>query len=280
MEETQNIFEFINPGGIPYSLLSLLIMVFVARFLTGFLDRMEANFPDRRIFIQQLGSFGRFGIYLIGIGFAALSSLVVSNEMLLAVGGTAAVAIGFAMKDVAASVLAGVIILLDQPFQVGDRVTFGGYYGEIRHIGLRSVRMMTLDDTQITLPNNMILNEAVASANAGAIDMMVQVDLYAGLGQDLAEAKRIVTEAVTTSRFVNLERTWGVLISQATFETYAAVQLRAKAYVLDARFEKPFVSDLTERVLEHWQKVGIQPPAVLHQGVGPSAEKPTSTPTT
>lgn len=46
--------------------------------------------------------------------------------MLAILGGTAAVAMGFAMKDLVASVVAGVMIMVDRPFQVGDRVSFGG----------------------------------------------------------------------------------------------------------------------------------------------------------
>lgn len=120
------------------------------------------------------------------------------------------VAAGFALKDLVASVVAGLIILMDRPFQAGDRVTFAGYYGEITHIGLRSVRLMTLDDTQVTIPNNLLLTEAVASGNAGAVDMMIQVDLYIGIDQNLEEAQRLLGEVVTTSRYVNLNRPWAV----------------------------------------------------------------------
>lgn len=42
--------------------------------------------------------------------------------------------------------MAGVLILINEPFQVGDRIRFGDYYGEVREIGLRSVRLVTLDD--------------------------------------------------------------------------------------------------------------------------------------
>ena len=56
--------------------------------------------------------------------------LDLSWEVLIAVGGTVAVAIGFALKDFVASIVAGLVILVDRPFQVGDRVSFDGYYGE------------------------------------------------------------------------------------------------------------------------------------------------------
>ena len=49
-------------------------------------------------------------------------------------------------KDIALSIVAGVMIMFDRPFQVGDRVSFGGEYGDVTVIGLRSVKLRTLDE--------------------------------------------------------------------------------------------------------------------------------------
>ena len=181
MEPTTGILEFFRPSGIPWALLILLVTVVSSRVLTRVLDQFGERFADRRLTIKQAGSFLRFGIYVIGGLGAAGMIFHLTREVLLALGGTAAVSIGFALKDLVASVVAGFIILTDKPFQVGDRVTFEGHYGEIRHIGLRSVRLVTLDDTQITIPNNKFLTESVASGNAGEVFMMVQNDFLVGI---------------------------------------------------------------------------------------------------
>ncbi len=73
---------------------------------------------------------------------------------------------------------------------------------------------------------------------------------------------------MTTSRYVNLNRKWSVLVSQVIHESYLAIRLKAKAYVLDARLEKAFEDDITKRALEAFADVDIGPPAVLHQSVG------------
>ncbi len=259
--------DFFKPEGIPYALVVLLAMTFIARFISREAERIGQRFADRRLVIQQTASFARFVIYFAGLSFAFLTLFEVNEQLLLAIGGTLAVAAGFALKDLVASIIAGVIILLDRPFQVGDRVTFAGYYGEITNIGLRSVRMMTLDDTQVTIPNNKFLTEAVASGNAGAVDMMIQVDLYIGVEENLDEARRLLSEVVTTSRFVNLNRAWNVVVSQVIENDYFAIQLRAKAYVLDARLEKAFQGDITERALDAFATADIKPPAVLRRDV-------------
>jgi small-conductance mechanosensitive channel len=259
--------DFFKPEGIPYAVVMILVMMALAKFVSRQSDALGERFADRRLVIQQTGSFLRFLVYLLGLTATFFTIFEISEQMLLAIGGTVAVAAGFAMKDLVASIVAGVIILIDRPFQAGDRVTFAGYYGEITHIGLRSVRMMTLDDTQISIPNNLFLTQAVASGNAGAVDMMIQVDLYIGLDQDLEEARRLLSEVVTTSRYVNLNREWAVMVREEIVENYLAVRLRAKAYVLDARLEKAFEGDITERALLAFRQADIGPPAVLHRNL-------------
>lgn len=262
------LIEFFKVGRLPYALL-IVVATFVATGLVRrALGELGARFADRRLVINQVGSFLRFAMYLVGSLAATVTVVTPTPEVLLAIGGTAAVAIGFALKDLAASIVAGVIILLDRPFQVGDRVTFDGYYGEVRELGLRSVRLVTLDDTLVTIPNHRFLTDVVASGNAGAIEMMIQIDFHIAVDQDTARAKTIVREALTASRFIHLKRSWTVLITQVIVQNYFAVRLRAKAYVLDVRFEKAFESDVTERVLEAFAREGIRAPAVLHREIG------------
>jgi small-conductance mechanosensitive channel len=264
--ENVEILRFFKPGGVPYAFLIIVVAIVFARLLNRSVVRFGERFPDKRLLVNQLGSFLRFAVYMVGGLGAAAFVLDLSREVLIAIGGTVAVSIGFALKDLVASIVAGLIILVDQPFQVGDRVTFDGYYGEIRHIGLRSVRLVTLDDTQVTIPNNKFLTDSVASGNAGAVEMMIQMDFWTGVDQDVARAKEIVGEALTASRYTDLRLPWAVTVSQQIHDSYFAVRLRAKAYVLDVRFEKAFETDVTERVLEAFRDAEIQPPAVLHRG--------------
>jgi small-conductance mechanosensitive channel len=124
---------------------------------------------------------------------------------------------------------------------------------------------VTLDDTQVTMPTNKFLTDPVASSNAGEVEMMVQMDFFIGLDQDLARAKEVVTEALTSSRYFSTARPWSVLVSQVLQDSYLALRLRAKAYVLDVRFEKAFETDVTERVVEGLAEAEVKPPAVLHR---------------
>ena len=202
-----------------------------------------------------------------------LLSFEISREILALLGGAAAVAIGFAMKDLVASVVAGVMIMVDRPFQLGDRVSFGGQYGDVVSVGLRSVKIKTLDDNTVTVPNNMFLNEVSSSGNYGALDMQVVVDFHIGVDQDYKLAEQHIREATVTSRFIFLPKPIVVLVSQVFVGDYVAIRLRLKAYVLDTQYEKNFETDVTLRVLEAFAEDGIQPPAVLHRNLdGPRAD--------
>lgn len=271
-----NLFEIVRVGGLATAVLVLIGTYLLVRFLTSALQGIGKRWVDKRLLINQIATLARFAIWLMGLGVAVAFSVNLTKEVLLAIGGTAAVTIGFALKDLAASILAGVIIIIDRPFQVGDRVSFGGVYGEIASIGLRSVRLVTLDDNFVTIPNNKFLTDIVSAGSWGTLDMLIQLDFYIGVDQDVARAEELVGEALTSCRYAYPKRPWGVGVSQVLQGNVMAIRLRASAHVFDVQYEKAFESDVTKRVLAAFREHGILPPAVLHRDVGASAARPAS----
>ncbi len=267
------IIKFIKPSGIVAALVAILIAVLTLRGINSLTTRFTKRFTEHRLLTQQVNTVVRFVIYMITIVLVVTSVITLEKEALLALSGAIAVTVGFALKDLASSVLAGITILFDRPFQVGDRVTVAGYYGEITAIGLRSVRMVTLDDSMVTIPNNRFLTEITVSGNAGALDMQIVIDFLIAVDSDVRRAKQIVIEAVRTSRFVYLEKPAVVLVNDVVEANYLATRLRAKAYVLDIHYEKAFETDVTERVKEAFRKAGVRPPAVFYRpGASPGGD--------
>ena len=260
--------HMIRWSGVLASLVVLIAAWLLLRFLDSLVENLGKIFAERRLLLQKLSAFFRFGVYLVTILTIILLSFEISREVLAILGGTAAVAMGFALKDLVASIVAGVMIMLDRPFQVGDRVNFGGQYGDITAVGLRSVKLQTLDDNTVTIPNNMFLSQITSCGNYGELDMQVVVDFHIGVDQDVKLARRLVREATATSRYVYLSKPIVVLVTQVIIDHYIALQLRLKAYVLDTKFEKELVSDVTMRVLEAFEAEGIRPPAILHRNTG------------
>jgi len=206
-----------------------------AWLLLRFVDKLVVNlgnlFADRRLLLQKLTAFFHFGVYLVTIVVVVLLSFEVNREILAILGGTIALASGFALKDSVASLVAGVMIMLDRPFQVGDRVSFGGQYGDITAIGLRSVKLLTLDDNTVTIPNNRFTTDITSCGNYGAPDMQVVIDFHIGMNQDVHRARELIREATVTSRYVYLPKPIIVNVSQVIIDSYIALRVKLKAYV-------------------------------------------------
>lgn len=264
--------EFIRWGGVFLSIFvvagAAVLLRIVGRLAQGFSQR----FRNQRMLIQKLESVGQFAIYVAASAVVLGLSVRLDSTALTVIGGAIAFAVGFAMRDLVAAFIAGITIIFDRPFQVGDRVTLAGQYGDIVKIGLRSVRMITLDHTVVTIPNNKILTDVTSSGNYGALESQIPMTFYIGSDQDLELAARLIEEACLTSRFCYLERPAPVVSRQVIVEEYVAFELTARAYVLDVKYEEEFVTDVHVRVQKAFRAAGIAPPAVLHRGLGVAAE--------
>lgn len=260
-ESASSLLEFLNPSAIPRALLVIAAAIVIVRFLDRTLRRLATRFTRQRLIIGQATAIVAFLGYSAA-GIAAFGMVFnLSPEALLAISGTVAVTVGFALKDVAASFLAGISILTNKPFQVGDRISFGEYYGEVKEIGLRTVRLVTLDDNLVTIPSNRFLTEAVASANAGELDCMVVMPFFISASADHVRAAEIVREAILASKYLFLGKPLVVLLSnQVTRDGRVYIELTAKAYVFDTQHEKAFGSDVTDRVLRAFRAEHIALP--------------------
>ncbi|EED34509.1 small-conductance mechanosensitive channel [Luminiphilus syltensis NOR5-1B] len=219
--------------------------------------------PSRRFIILQFVTLTSFILYIGGVIVLIVAVLQPPREFLLAIAGSAAVAIGFALKDIASSLVAGILLLFERPFQVGDRVTYGETYGTITAITLRSVRLQTLDDNTVTIPNSSFITDIVSSGNMGAMDMMVTADFHLALDADVDKAEEILQQVIVTSRFTYLKKPIKFIVEEVEIAERIAIRLRARAYVLDVDYEKPFLTDITRRVSKLFIEAGIERPSRL-----------------
>lgn len=265
--------EFIRWGGVVASLPVIFGALFLIRVVENIGDRLILQFSNRRPVIQKVQTTARFVVYIVALALTVGLSIRLDPTALTVIGGALAFAVGFALRDLVASFIAGITIMFDRPFQVGDRVAYGGEYGDILKIGLRSVRMNTLDHNIISIPNNKIFTDVTSSSNYGALEMQVGMDFYIGADQDARLAARIVREACLTSPYIFLEQPVPVLAKQEILQDYVTIHLKARPYVFDCKYEKPFETDVHFRVLDAFRQHGIKPPAILYRHSG-GAEPP------
>ncbi len=257
--------EFIRWGGVFFSIFVIAGALVLLRLVSQLASTFGRRFPNQRMLIQKLESVAQFTIYLLALAIVLGLSIRLDATALTVIGGALAFAVGFAMRDLVAAFIAGITIIFDRPFQVGDRVQYAGQYGDIVKIGLRSVRMNTLDHNLVTIPNNKILTDVTSSGNYGALEMQVAMDFYIGADQDVKLAQDLVREACLTSRYCYLDQEIPTAARQVILDSYVGFHIKARPYVLDVRYEKAFETDVHVRVQQAFAAHGIAPPAVLHR---------------
>ena len=185
--------------------------------------------------------------------------LNLSQENILAVTGTVAVALGFAFKDYASSIIAGIVGLFESPYGVGDRIQIGEHYGEVVSYGLRAVKIRTPDDNMVTIPHNKIWTEAVSNANAGALEAQVVTEFYFAHEIDVNQVRKILYRVAQTSKYTALKLPIVVVMEEKPWGT----SFKLKAYPLDARDEFIYQTDLIVRAKQAFAKYDLAYPRIM-----------------
>lgn len=178
-------------------------------------------------------------------------------ETIFAFFASVGVAIGFASQDFLKNIFGGLMILFDKPFQIGDKIESGKYYGEVLEIGLRSTRVVTPDDSVVTIPNSEMMNQSISNSNYGENNCQVVAELFLPLNIDTQRVRQIATEAAQVSKYVYLNKPIMVEFSNVLVPRGSFLKMRLKAYVMDVRYEFPFQSEMTEIVVRELHTEGL-----------------------
>jgi small-conductance mechanosensitive channel len=250
------------------SVLVLAVAYLLVRLSSTVLEALSKQAPRARFFFKMLAPVFRFGLWTAA-SITIIAIFAPTWQTLLAVLASVGIALGLGAQDLVKNIIGGLVILTDRPYQLGDRVKIGDAYGEIDHIGLRSTKLTTPDDTRVTIPNADILSGKAWNANSGVPDCQVVTDLYVPHDVDPAEALEIGYEAAYSSPYLLLSKPVVVLL-QDRFQDGPFMMVRVKAYVYDHRFESRLQSDITLRakaeflkrgMLLRWSRHDIAPPS-------------------
>jgi small-conductance mechanosensitive channel len=112
----------------------------------------------------------------------------------LASAGIVGIAVGFAAKDTLANLFSGVFILADAPYKIGDFVVLdSGERGEITHIGIRSTRLLTRDDIEVTVPNSIMGNTKIRNESGGPAEKhRIRIAVGVAYGSDIDKVREIL----------------------------------------------------------------------------------------
>jgi small-conductance mechanosensitive channel len=112
----------------------------------------------------------------------------------LASAGIIGIAVGFAAKDTLANLFSGIFILADAPYKVGDYIVVdGSLRGQVTRIGMRSTRVLTRDDVEITIPNSLIANSKIVNEMGGPSPRQrVRVQIAVAYGTDIDLVQQVL----------------------------------------------------------------------------------------
>ena len=257
VEETvSNIRNIISPSKIITIVVVLLFTYLLVKVIYWFFDVLIKRFQRRRLQILRIKPIVAVIIWVFTIIALVKAIFDPSAEALWAAAGASGIGLAFALQDIGKNIFGGLMILINRPFQVGDRVQIKDNYGEVVKIGLQTTTINTLDDSLVTVPNSVIINDNVSNANSGALDCMVVVDLWLPVIVDVERVRKIAFESAITSRYLNIDKAVTVLFFDH-FDNQPATNVKIKAYVLDARYEKPFEGDVTESAKKAFREAGV-----------------------
>ncbi len=181
----------------------LIFAVISWKLVTMGLEIMEERLSQRmdpsqvNTLMQLVGWLVKFLVVFVYFTIL-LDHFGISITAVTAVLGLGGLALSLAAQDTIADFISGIIILLDQPFRVGDRIAVDtiSTWGDVTEIGLRTTKVRTRDNRLVIIPNSTIGNSAVVNYTYPDPRYRVQIELGIGYGQDIDKIRRVIVGAV------------------------------------------------------------------------------------
>lgn len=274
--------------------LALAVAFFGGMVLVGFgaarLLRSTLSSRGRENLADVLASLLKWAVWIAGL-LLAITIVVPSVKPgdLLAGLGVGSVAIGFAFKDILQNLFAGLLLLIRQPFEVGDQIATDSHAGTVERIETRATILRTFDGKRVVVPNSEIYTDAVVVQTAFA-SRRSEYDVGIGYGDDIEVARERMIAAMEQTEgvlsepapevlvrelagsSVNLRARWWTAPDQATVvHTFDRVLTRIKVALDEAHVDMPYP---TQVVLFHDQTEATDGDRTAQREGWPTGEEP------
>lgn len=216
---------------LPNLVLALIVFAvfwFAARAFKSLVRRITRRHRQARNLGLVLGRLSQGVVILIGL-FVALSIVIPSFKIgdLVQLLGISGVAFGFAFRDILQNFLAGILILLTEPFQIDDQIVFKSFEGTVEDIQTRATTIRTYDGRRVVIPNSELFTNSV-TVNTAWDNRRLQYDVGIGYGDDIDRAKQLIMEAVANLEVVLKEPAPDVLVMELAEST---VNIRVRWWI-------------------------------------------------
>jgi len=217
----------------------------VARGLRG----LARRFSDERRRHRNLGMVLSRLVYGSVIVLGALIALTIifpsfSPANMISALGIGGIVVGFAFRDIAQNFLAGIIILLTEPFRIDDPIVYKEFEGTVEDIQVRATTIRTYDGRRVVIPNAELFTNAV-TINTAFEKRRLQYDVGIGYGDDIGQARQLILQAMGGVDGVMSDPAPDALVVNLAEST---VNIRARWWIQPPR--RADALDLQDRVLQ------------------------------
>ncbi len=214
------------------ALIVFFLFYFAAKSIKSLVRRLTNRHRHARNLGLVLGRLSQGLIILVGL-FIALSIVIPSFKAgdLIQLLGISGVAVGFAFRDILQNFLAGILILLAEPFRIGDQIVVKNFEGTVQDIQTRATTIKTYDGRRIVIPNSELFTESV-TVNTAFDSRRLQYDIGIGYGDDIDQAKQLILEAIASVDEVLKDPSPDALVVELAEST---VNIRARWWIKPPR---------------------------------------------
>jgi small-conductance mechanosensitive channel len=265
------LIEFFNAPLLKKIFHALFIILFAApsknflivtiRYLQSRVAHKTENKIDDILF-DLLIRFSNFIVYTVAI-VIALDLLGLNVVPFVAGAGVAGVAVGFAAKDTLSNLIAGVLLIIDRPFEVGDRIEVwsapagSATWGDVIDIGLRATKIKTTDNIIIIIPNNEIMLRDIINYTIISEKIRVRINIGIAYDADLKKAKKVILQVAQATEWVADDPPPKVVVRNFG---ESSVDLQLRVWIHDARRRMDTISDITDKIKDAFDAAGIEIP--------------------
>jgi small-conductance mechanosensitive channel len=196
------LYSFFKIGALPVTplfLIKLVIFLVILFTLSHLMQRILLSRLFRHLHISEAQKFalGRFTTYLFFLGgmFIGMQSLGVNLNSLVVFGGAVGVGVGLGLQNVVSNFVAGLILLVEQPIRMGDRVETKDTLGDVVKIAARSTWIRTNDNVIMIVPNSDFINNPVTNWTANDPNVRISLPVGVGYNSKPAEVREILLKA-------------------------------------------------------------------------------------
>ena len=184
---------------LPNIVLSLIvfgIFYFAAKWIRSLVRHFSRRLRRGRTIGRLLGRLSQGFIILVGLLVAlSISIPTFKARDLIQMLGIGSVAVGFAFRDIFQNFLAGILLLITEPFQIGDQIMVDSYEGTVEDIHTRATTIKTYDGRRVVIPNATLFTESVTVNNAFKY-RRTDFEIGIGYGDDIKQAQALIVEAI------------------------------------------------------------------------------------